>query len=167
VTVKLYVPAPVCGAGSGPLPLLHPLNPNATNANPQTSTAHTPLPLRRSGHNKSRPANPRPKIPVLSWLVIELAAVLTESKVGTAAVPATVVVAGLKLQLAFAGRPEHANVTSPENPAAPVTLMGALTDWPACTVNVVFPLPSGARVNAAFTTWLSDVEEACVLPSPE
>jgi hypothetical protein len=35
--------------------------------------------------------------------------------------------AGLKLQLAFAGRPEQANVTCPENPAVPVTLMGALT----------------------------------------
>jgi hypothetical protein len=36
-------------------------------------------------------------------------------------------VAGLKLQLEFVGKPEHAKVTAPENPAAPVTLMGALT----------------------------------------
>ena len=37
-------------------------------------------------------------------------------------------VAGLKLQLAFAGKPEHANATWPEKPVAPVTLIGALTD---------------------------------------
>jgi hypothetical protein len=36
-------------------------------------------------------------------------------------------VAGLKLQLVFAGKPEQAKVTWPENPGAPVTLMGALT----------------------------------------
>jgi hypothetical protein len=36
-------------------------------------------------------------------------------------------VAGLKLQAAFVGRPEHENVTAPEKPAVPVTLMGALT----------------------------------------
>jgi hypothetical protein len=76
-------------------------------------------------------------------------------------------VAGLKLQLAFAGRPEQANVTAPEKPAAPVMLMGALTVCPALTVNVVLPLSSGARVNAALTTWLSEVEEACVFVSPE
>jgi hypothetical protein len=75
--------------------------------------------------------------------------------------------AGLKLQLAFAGRPEQAKLTVPEKPAAPVTLMGALTVWPDLTVNVVFPLPSGARVNAPLTTWLSEADEACVLVSPE
>jgi hypothetical protein len=47
--------------------------------------------------------------------------------VDTTVVPDAVIVAGLKLQLAFVGRPEHANVTIPENPAAPVTLIGALT----------------------------------------
>jgi hypothetical protein len=36
-------------------------------------------------------------------------------------------VAGLKLQLVFTGRPEQAKVTCPENPFAPVTLIGALT----------------------------------------
>jgi hypothetical protein len=75
-------------------------------------------------------------------------------------------VAGLKLQPAFDGRPEQAKVTWPENPAAPVTLMGAVTVSPALTVSVVFPPPSGASVNA-FTTRLSDAEEACVLASPE
>jgi hypothetical protein len=89
------------------------------------------------------------------------------SSVGTTAVPDALIVAGLKLQLAFVGRPEHAKVTCPENPAAPVTLMGALTVWPDATVKVVLlPLP-GAIVNAALTTWLIVVEEACVLPSPE
>jgi hypothetical protein len=76
-------------------------------------------------------------------------------------------VAGLKPQLAFVGRPEHAKVTDPENPAAPVTLIGALTDWPAWTVNVVLPLPPGAIAKAAFTTWLSAAEEAWVFTSPE
>jgi hypothetical protein len=76
-------------------------------------------------------------------------------------------VAGLKLQLAFAGRPEQASVTVPEKPAAPVTLVGAVTVWPALTVNVVFPLPSGARVNAPLTIWLNEADEACVLVSPE
>ena len=90
-----------------------------------------------------------------------------DSSVGTAAVPDTVMVAGLKLQLAFAGRPEQANVTAPEKPAAPVTLMGALTVWPALTVSVVLLPPSGARVNAALTSWLSEVDEACVFVSPE
>lgn len=59
---------------------------------------------------------------------------MTGSKVAIAGVPATVMVAGLKPQLAFVGRPEHANVTDPENAAPPVTLMGALTEWPAWTV---------------------------------
>jgi hypothetical protein len=45
----------------------------------------------------------------------------------TAQVPDTVMLAGLKLQVAFAGRPEHANVIVPEIPAAPVTLIGTLT----------------------------------------
>ena len=85
---------------------------------------------------------------------------LTKSSVGTAAVTGTVMVAGLKLQLAFAGRPEQGNVTGPENPAAPVTLMGALTVCSALAVNVVFPLPSGARANAALTTWLSEINKA-------
>lgn len=92
---------------------------------------------------------------------------LTVSNVGTAAVPDTLILAGLKLQLAFAGSPVQAKVTAPEKPAAPVTLMGALTVWPALTVKVVFPPPSGARVKAAFTTWLSDAEDVCVLASPE
>jgi hypothetical protein len=76
-------------------------------------------------------------------------------------------VAGLKPQPAFAGRPEQANVTGPEKPVAPVMLMGALTVCPALTVKVVLPLPSGARVNAALISWLSDEEEACVFVSPE
>ena len=49
-------------------------------------------------------------------------------------------VAGLKLQLAFAGRPEQANVTCPENPATPVTLMGELTH-PASNANGSAALP--------------------------
>jgi hypothetical protein len=77
---------------------------------------------------------------------------LTESRVDTTVAPDTVRVAGLKLQLEFVGRSEHANVTGPEKPAAPVTLIGALTIWPALTVNVVLPLPPGAVLNAAFTT---------------
>ena len=68
-------------------------------------------------------------------------------------------VAGLKLQLVFAGSPEHAKVTCPENPAAPVTLMGADTVWPALTVNVVVPLLPGASANAALTIWVRVVEE--------
>jgi hypothetical protein len=54
-------------------------------------------------------------------------AVLSESIVETAGVPVTVMVAGLKLQLAFAGRLEQEKVTDPENPAMPVTLIGTLT----------------------------------------
>ena len=84
---------------------------------------------------------------------------------GTAGVPDTIMVAELKLQLALLGRPEHAKVTCPENPAAPVTLMGALTVWPDWTVSVV--VPPGARAKAALITWLSVAEEACLFASPE
>jgi hypothetical protein len=94
-------------------------------------------------------------------------AVFTESSVETAGVQDTVMVAGLKLQFALAGNPEHVNVTWPEKPLAPATFMGALTVWPACAVKVVFPPPSGASVNAALTTWLIVAEEAGVLVSPE
>jgi hypothetical protein len=44
-------------------------------------------------------------------VVLVLAAVLTESWLETGAVPDTVTVAGLKLQLLFAGSPEQAKVT--------------------------------------------------------
>jgi hypothetical protein len=53
--------------------------------------------------------------------------VLSESIVETAGVPVTVMGAGLKLQLTFAGRLEQEKVTDPENPAMPVTLIGTLT----------------------------------------
>jgi hypothetical protein len=85
--------------------------------------------LCRLGKRRISPANARleaPK-PRISWLAVELAAVLTVSNVGTAAVPDTLTLAGLKLQLEFAGRPVQAKVSAPEKPAAPVTLMGALT----------------------------------------
>jgi hypothetical protein len=85
--------------------------------------------LRRIGQNKSTPANASPYAPRpdLSRLAVVVVAVFTESSVETAGVPDTVMVAGLKLQAAFVGRPEHENVTAPEKPAVPVTLMGALT----------------------------------------
>jgi hypothetical protein len=53
--------------------------------------------------------------------------VFTESSVETEGALETVMVAGLKLQLAFAGRLEHERVTDPEKPAEPDTLIGALT----------------------------------------
>ena len=80
-------------------------------------------------------------IPILfSRAMVALAAVLMVRRVGTTAVPDRFIVAGLKLQLAFAGRPEQANVTCPENPATPVTLMGALTH-PASNANGSAALP--------------------------
>jgi hypothetical protein len=93
----------------------------------QSRIAQTRCRLRLAGQNKSNPANASPSAPSpgLSRLVVVVAAVFTESRVDTTVVPDTVMLAGLKLQLEFVGRPEHPNVTAPENPAAPVTLMGA------------------------------------------
>jgi hypothetical protein len=66
-------------------------------------------------------------------------------------------IAGLKVQLVFAGNPEYAKVTCPENPPAPVTSMGADTVWPALTANVMLPLLPRAGANAVLTTRLSVV----------
>jgi hypothetical protein len=98
--------------------------------------------------------------------VLVLAAAVTESWLETGAVPDTVTVAGLKLQLLFAGSPEQAKVTWPEKPAAPETFIGAVTALPALTVSVVLPLSVGVTTMAASTTWLSVVEEGWVLVSP-
>ena len=92
---------------------------------------------------------------------------LTESCVGSAVVPVTLTVAGLKRQVAYEGKPVQAKLTWPVNPAAPVIVMGALIVLPACTVSVVvLPFP-GAKVKAALTTWLRVAVDACVLASPE
>jgi hypothetical protein len=95
----------------------------------KSRTAQMRWRLRRAGQNKSSPANASPYVasPGLSWLAVVIAFVLTESRVEITVVEDTVMVAGLKLQAAFVGRPEHANVTAPANPATPVTLIGALT----------------------------------------
>jgi hypothetical protein len=95
----------------------------------KSRTAQMRCRLRRVGQNKSSPANASPYVasPGLSRLAVVVAVVLTESRVEITVAPDTVMVAGLKLQVAFVGRPEQANVTIPENPAAPVTLRGALT----------------------------------------
>jgi hypothetical protein len=90
----------------------------------KSRTAQMRWRLRRAGQNKS---SPDVASPGLSWLAVVIAFVLTESRVEITVVEDTVMVAGLKLQAAFVGRPEHANVTAPANPATPVTLIGALT----------------------------------------
>ena len=75
-------------------------------------------------------------------------------------VPDPVIIAGLNVQPAFAGNPVQANVICAENPVAPVTLIGALTDLPDCTVSVVLPSLPGERAKAASITWLTVAEDA-------
>lgn len=50
--------------------------------------------------------------------------------------PLTVTVAGEKLQLAFAGSPEHANDTALSNPFVGDTVSVEVTDEPSVTVSV-------------------------------
>jgi hypothetical protein len=47
---------------------------------------------------------------------------------------AGVTVAGVKVQVAYNGKPEHANVTALLNPASEVTIRLNVADWPARTV---------------------------------